>query len=321
MKKILFVALAAAAMVGCSQNEEIENAGQKVAVNFGTAVSSTTKAVITNDAALQTSGFTVYAYNTGTNLAGSTNATLGTEFMPATSVTYKNKTWGFDGEYYWPLTDNIQFFAYATDAAANNYVASEATKYPSIDYTVAGTAAGQKDFVVASALNKTKTANAVQLTFGHALTQVNFSAIGSAGFTYKITSVGLEGVFGAGTYTFDGTWKTTGTTTTYAYPIVSGGASIDGATLANLDQADGALMLIPQVMTADSKIAISYEVYKNSVKIDQADAKISLNTTAEWEAGKKVRYTLTLTAAGATVSFAPEVGPWSVGDDTPVPVQ
>lgn len=322
MKKILLVALAAAAMVSCSQNEEIENAAQKAKIEFGTVVNNTTRAAITRIGELQKTGFTVYAYNTGSNLAGSTGATLGTAFMPATLVTYKDNKWSFTDEYYWPLTDNIQFFAYATDEAATNYSASETVKYPSLNYAVAKLAADQKDFVVAHAANKTKTTDDVTLTFNHALTQVNFSAIGSDGYTYKITSVGLEGVFGSGTYTFDGSWATSGVTTDYTYPIAEGGADISGATLKDLYQTDGALMLIPQAMTADSKIVISYEVYKNSVKVDQVNnAKISLNTTATWEAGKKVRYTLTLTAAGATVNFAPEVGPWNENDDTPVPVQ
>ncbi len=70
----------------------------------------------------------------------------------------------------------------------------------------------------------------------------------------------------------------------------------------------------------DSKIKISYNVYNaTDVKIDAVtDAVISLNNTAAWGVGKKVRYTLTLSSEGATISFAPEVGNWSTSDDTPV---
>ena len=35
MKKILLAAVAALAIVGCSQNEEIEKAGEKAEINFG----------------------------------------------------------------------------------------------------------------------------------------------------------------------------------------------------------------------------------------------------------------------------------------------
>lgn len=41
MKKILLAAVAALAIVGCSQNEEIEKAGEKAEINFGTIVSQT----------------------------------------------------------------------------------------------------------------------------------------------------------------------------------------------------------------------------------------------------------------------------------------
>lgn len=38
MKKILLAAVAALAIVGCSQNEEIEKAGEKAEINVGTVV-------------------------------------------------------------------------------------------------------------------------------------------------------------------------------------------------------------------------------------------------------------------------------------------
>ena len=48
MKKILLAAVAALAIVGCSQNEEIEKAGEKAKINFGAVVSNATRANIVN---------------------------------------------------------------------------------------------------------------------------------------------------------------------------------------------------------------------------------------------------------------------------------
>ena len=59
MKKILLAAVAALAIVGCSQNEEIEKAGEKAEINFGTIVSKTTRAAVTNIDSLQKSGWEV----------------------------------------------------------------------------------------------------------------------------------------------------------------------------------------------------------------------------------------------------------------------
>lgn len=312
MKKILFVALAAATMMSCTENEVIENAGNKKAVTFGTAVSSTTRATITDITALQKSGFTVYAYNTGADAAGT--GVLNKEFMKNLAVTYSAPDWTFSGTYYWPLDQKIQFFAYATDAAAT-YKAETTDKYPTIDYTIAKESADQKDFVVAKATDQTQATseNGVKLTFTHALTQVNFSVIGdNADLTYKVTSIGISGVANTGTYSFaDNTWTATGTEGTYTYPIVDN-ASVTGTTALSLGKPNAALMLMPQTMPADATITIVYQVFNaDGVAIGAAvTAPVALTGTTAWEPGKKIRYTLTLANNAAKVSFAPEVGPW-----------
>ena len=48
MKKVLFLALAAAAVMSCSESEEIENAGQKAEIKLGTVVGNTTRATVTD---------------------------------------------------------------------------------------------------------------------------------------------------------------------------------------------------------------------------------------------------------------------------------
>ena len=64
MKKILLAAVAALAIVGCSQNEEIEKAGEKAEINFTTIVGKTTRVtpMVTDNFAT----FKVNAYNTAT---------------------------------------------------------------------------------------------------------------------------------------------------------------------------------------------------------------------------------------------------------------
>lgn len=62
MKKILFAAVAAMAITGCSQNEEIEKAAQPVEIGFNTAVSKTTRATTLVNADFKK--FTAYAYST-----------------------------------------------------------------------------------------------------------------------------------------------------------------------------------------------------------------------------------------------------------------
>lgn len=330
MKKILFAAVAALAIVGCTQNEEFDNLGNKAEIKVGTVVKATTKAAVTDDTALQGTGFTVYAYNTGDKeMAAITADGLGTPFMDGVSATYGNNVWTLaGGPHYWPLNSKVQFFAYATDAAATKYEIAAGAIFPSLTYTIDADAAKQKDFVVAKLINQTKTNDAVKLAFTHALTQVNFSAKGKNDkLKYTITSIGIQGVANTGIYSFaDGTWTASGVAGTYTYPTETD-AVVQGADYKALDQKNGALMLMPQAMTENSKIKLSYKVYTVATVdgkvvetlIDEIkDALIDLDKSAAWGAGKKVRYNLTLSSEGATVGFTTEVGPWNTTDDTPV---
>lgn len=327
MKKILLVALAAAAMVGCSQNEEIENAGQKAEIKFNTVVRNSTRATITGDADLQTSGFVVYAYNTGTEkMEGAGTAKLpDAAFISNDVVTYTSPNWAFTGgPYYWPLSGNIQFFAYASgDDNASGYTATAGSDSPTITYTVPEAASAQKDFVVATLFDKTKTTAVLPLTFNHALTQVNFSAKSdNTGFVYNVTSVKLVGISNSGTYNFrTGKWVAkTETANIKDYVYLNGGVEVTGGetNATDLMPTDGALMLIPQDMpTADDtkKIVLSYEVKKDDVSIGEVkDFEISLKGKNNWAAGNKIRYILNLTDKGATVSLSASVDEW--GNET-----
>lgn len=323
MKKILLAAMAALAITGCSQNEEFENVGKNSEISFNTIVSKTTRAGVTKIEELQKSGFTVYAYNTGDKLAGAEGATLAKPIFPASglNVTYSiDNKWTFTGTYYWPLNDKVQFFAYATDNAVTEYNATGL--YPTFKYTIDNDTKNQKDFVVVKAINQQKTDGDLILKFTHALTQVNFSVIGADEKTYKISSVSIQGVAASGVYSFEtDSWTSTANETSgrYTYPIDINASVASSTTAVPLDQENGALMLMPQTMTENAKILISYSVYDGETLISQStDLEIPLKGTATWEAGKKVRYTLTLANKAVAMSFAPEVGNWSVTDDIPV---
>ncbi len=330
MKKILLTAVAALAIVGCSQNEEIEKAGEKAEINFGTIVSKTTRAAVTNLATLQGEGvgFTVYAYNSGTKTMAAVASSELKVFMSNVKVTYNISTWeATGGPYYWPLTDNIQFFAYGnpgtTDLVYNSPADSQT--YPTITYTVADVA-GQKDFVVAKETDKTKlnSTSGVSLGFTHALTQVNFSVKGADKYTYKVTSITLKGIANKGTYNFGATsdeWEISSeaTTTNYLYSLKDDN-SVTGTTAYAIGADDSALMLMPQKMpTEDNKatIEVVYQVFDGDAAISEViTSSIDLKGTTNWETGKKIRYILELSNKGAAVSFVPEVGEWLTEGET-----
>lgn len=333
MKKILLAAVAALAIVGCTQNEEIENVGQKAEINFGTIVSKTTRAAVTDLDVLKQAGvgFTVYAYNTGSKeMVKATAASDLVSFMSNVKVTYDTQWKLAGGPYYWPLNSKIQFFAYANPGTSTLVynVPADAQIYPTVTYTVADVSA-QTDFVVAKATDKMKDDGSVQLIFAHALTQVNFSVKGADKYTYKVTSITLKGVANKGTYNWGATsdeWKSVSGSVNYSYTLKSE-PSVTGTEATTIGATDAALMLMPQAMPTEvdkAAIEVVYQVYNGEVAItDEITSTIDLKGTTDWETGKKIRYTLELANKGATVSFAPEVGDWTTEEnpekDVPTP--
>ena len=93
MKKILLAAVAALAIVGCSQNEEIEKAGEKAEINFSSIVGKSTRATEVTLDKLKTNGFYVYAYNTGELALGA--GTLDKSLMENEKVSWDtgNSVW------------------------------------------------------------------------------------------------------------------------------------------------------------------------------------------------------------------------------------
>lgn len=314
MKKILLAVTAALAITGCSQNEEFEAPSQKAEINFNTAV---TRATELDTDGLENSGFQVYAYNTKAEEMSAT-VTLSTPWING-SATYSDSKWTVSGgPYYWPLAENLQFFAYSPKDGVT-YTAPNGTTdkgYPKFTYTVGNTAALQKDLVIASVANAQKKTNEaatdVSLTFKHALTQVNIEVTKEAGYTYTISKVELTGIKGSGTFTYAGvnagTW-TAGTETSVSYAYELGAFSDDKTAV----KAGNALMLIPQALT-DAKISIEYTVEKDGSKIAENSKEVSLTSTAAWAFGKKILYKLTLPIGAQEVGITATVTGWDAED-------
>lgn len=315
MKKFLFLAMAAAAMVSCSQNEEIENAAQKAEIKLGAVVKSSTRAEIIESSGFKT--FDVFAYTTTDKLAagGAFN-----EFMNGITVTKDDTSgkWGYtDKTYYWPLSGYVQFFSVVPQQTL-----TVSTSYPKFEYTV-GAIDDQKDLLAANLIDKDKSAGELKLPFCHLLTQVNFSIKGENGFTYTLTSLELVGVKEKGTFTFDGT-NTAGSwgdqealpsSTPYKY---TGSVKLisTGANTVNLETAGNALfMLLPQKIDANAvtvKVTYSAEVTEGGQITADAVTKEIAIPAVTWEKGKRVRYTLILANDASSIAFGePDWGDWS----------
>lgn len=313
MKKILFVALAAATMMSCTENEVIENAGNKAAIDFGTVVKNGTRAAVTTNATFET--FTVNGYKTEGAMGDA--VALNSDFINNLAVSKSGSDWTYTGEYYWPLKEKVQFFA--TSPAQT--LKLPATGYPTFDYTIKAEAA-QEDLVAANVIDKAKGDGPVVLPFQHLLTQVNFSIKGEApDFTYTVTKLVIKGAKNTGTFEFDGSatvggWTSLAATANYTFEGTKSVAPVkDEATpsVTNFEEANNALfMLMPQTLSGVT-LEITYTAAPTLKPTEYTynDTK-TLNLSGEWGMGKNIRYTLELSNDASPIDFGtPTVGEWT----------
>lgn len=314
MKKILFAAVAAMAITGCSQNEEIEKAAQPVEIGFNTAVSKTTRATTLVNADFKK--FTAYAYSTTGAFA---DATAVNALIPGTDFELKESAWSSGNSvFYWPATDQVSFFAFSPNTTEQlSWGAAVAKTAPTLTYTVKDAVKDQEDLVVAEAMNKQKaisgTTEAVALNFKHALTKIGFKIKGEgSGITYTLNKVVIKaknkGVYTYATSTTEatlGTWAIPDdVTTTTSYTIEPATAlsivGADGGGTANetLVGADYTAMLIPQDLTG-----VTFEIYYKAeaggaMLFDKTTTPEEITfATGNWTAGQSIAYILTLKGA------------------------
>lgn len=258
MKKILFAALALAAMVSCSKEYTIDNNKQVIAfgdvfVNNGTRAdySSNNKDV---------TAFKVYG-----TVDGNENSTpvyifdgdevKNTNADGSTTVGYGD-IWFCNNVQYWIPNASYAFTAVVDGELTNNHT--------EIGFTVADGNAN-KDLLYATATASVDnggavtglTNNLVAFSFKHLLSKVMFtvnSTIGT-GYSIKVTGITVTGVAANGTYNVaNEKWEKNGTTTTQL-------------TFGNQDAYE-----TRQILPVEQKldVTIAYDIYYDSTKISSA---------------------------------------------------
>lgn len=308
MKQVLLAALAALAITGCSQSDDITVPEGDAQIRFNTVVNKSTRATAMVTADFKS--FAVYAYNTEAAFDGT--ASLGSAFMDNVAVTKGGDgVWTLaGGPYYWPLKGNMQFFACSPATNIKTYAVGDPAGFPSFGYTIQDS---QEDLLAAQTLNATKSGNAVQLSFSHLLTQVNFSAQLEEGFAYEIKSIKVTGVNNAGTFTYassKGGWTATSGTATYEYAGNFAATATDN--VVNFSTADNALMLMPQTLPADAKIEVTYKATATTgnKQVTFDDTKTVGINDIVWTPGQNIRYKLVLPSGAQAISFTPLIGNW-----------
>ena len=198
-------AMAALTLVSCSSddlNSLSDNSSKNEAISFdgylgrsAVAVNGSRGSELTKEK-LKTDGFGVFG-NYSKNSEGTIHA-YGKNWFDNQEVTYKTSAWTYDDVKYWLPQGHIDFLAYAP------YVDGTTLINTSIDFTVEGDVANQKDLLWANATNKTKTDKIVTFKFNHALAKIGYTVKTNVVGTF--TTITLNKITLAGSE--DGTTKT-----------------------------------------------------------------------------------------------------------------
>lgn len=333
MKKLfLLVAFAALGLASCT-DEQIEDQTQKDGIQFKTMVgmNSIFKSTELNNTAF--TEFWVSAYRTASDLDYDSTRTLipYIDNLRVVKINQVTNEWNYTGNYYWPLSQKLNFFAH--NAGASSVMpTTQFTNFPSFVFTQDFTSATtQKDVVIARALNQTQMATPVALTFNHVLTQINFSLKGADdGPEYVIKKIEVLGIRETGTFRFRDTlyymWNTAGSPVkayTYFDAGANPGRSIS-TSLVSFGNGSGvasaplvgneALMIIPQD-GENLTIRVTYDVVNQGVTLAADAVATTLLTGERLNVGKKVRYNLTIpTPSGVAtnrITFTGTVSDWN----------
>ena len=299
MKKYLYIAIAAATLASCSQDDTLDLV-QGEEIQFSNAfVENSTRATDPTYGAVALTKFNVYGTVKGVGVANPVNIYNGNE---VTGTVGTNSTWTCaSNKQYW-ITGATYNFAAVVDAKsvvttdANAYGMPTKLTYETVD---------QKDLLYASNSNPT-IGEKVAFTFDHLLSKAWFTVSSNTtnGYSYSVKNIKVSN-FEKGTYTINGgTWA--GET---AKDIEFG--DIEGVTASNNNITNETqMLLIPN--TADFTVTFTIELNYGDNKVETK--KCSSTVTTDLVKGHTYNFKLDLTI-GNEIQFTVANNPtWDNGN-------
>ena len=321
-------AMAALTLVSCSSddlNSLSDNSSKNEAISFdgylgrsAVAVNGSRGSVETKET-LKTDGFGVF---------GKYNADAGQNFgsdlfnnvKVYSSSTAEPVTWTYDNTKYWPTDGHVDFLAYAPHVDKKQLINGS-----SIDFTVEGEAANQKDLLWANAKGQTKENGKVTFKFAHALSRLGYKVKLNGdytGTTIKLNKITLAGsadgngtnkaFYKTGTIDLSYTSSTTSPTTSLWKPSeekqdfewFSGDNQLSKTDAATNPETEY-LFVIPQDFSKTEENADAlYVIVEYTIKYEDEKTmtnKVSSQLKLNFEQGKA--YTLNLTLGLTPIEF------------------
>ena len=331
MYKKIFMGIAAVAaltLVSCSSddlNSLSDNSSKNEAISFdgylgrsAVAVNGSRGSVETKDQ-LKTDGFGVFG-NYNANDGQDFGSNLFDNVKVYSSSTAEPVTWTYDNTKYWPTDGHVDFLAYAPHVDKKQLINGS-----SIDFTVEGEAANQKDLLWANAKGQTKENGKVTFKFAHALSRLGYKVKLNGdytGTTIKLNKITLAGsadgngtnkaFYKTGTIDLSYTSSTTSPTTSLWKPSeekqdfewFSGDNQLSKTDAATNPETEY-LFVIPQNFSKTEENADAlYVIVEYTIKYEDEKTmtnKVSSQLKLNFEQGKA--YTLNLTLGLTPIEF------------------
>lgn len=296
MKKILFSALCAGAIISCAR-EQVVSVNHDVITFENAFVDNATKAAY--DGSYDNDNFNefqVYATITGIGSNEGTANVFEGELVRKGASLGQGLNWSYAvaNTQYWIPGNNYQFRAIA-DGNVENVTSVTVDEYGMSTAINLHDASAQKDILVAehNVVNYTKPQSgapaAVAFTFDHILAKAKFTVQNTIttdnGYSYKVYNLSLDGAALNGVYTFGEGWSAAAQAEVYDLAFghaVAEGTAEGVATPANIAynssvESNYDRLIIPTV-AEELNVSFTYELLKDGVVIDTQDA--ALNTSA-----------------------------------------
>ncbi len=254
---LLYLCGAAILLTSCSQEQSPQiNVDSSSAVAFDVYTGKVlSKAASTTNSTF--TAFTVYGYQSSSTIDWSSAApsALMSDISVSRTDTSDDDSWVTSSSVLWPSSGtNVVFYAYSPEASASYSAA--VSDGPVLAFTQDTENSSQSDLIVAKSSDivalESGLNTRVPLSFTHSLSKVSFQVKVASNLMVYITSMAIDQVYSTGTYNFDdASWSGFDDKQEFAIVVNSTATNgIDATSYTSITDTDGAIMIIPQSLSA-----------------------------------------------------------------------
>lgn len=297
--------LVAGLLAGCSADNPSESDITskdviRLTVNNDWQATTRTASIYENES--QLTPFKVFAYLNGTN----------EKFIDGSTAVKKGDVWELDHNYYWPMLDALDFFAYMPNDLSGSVVDADNVSYlpgsgPMFTCTMPSTSEGQDDkseFIYAYVTDKRRENDAagVKLDFHHPFAAVRF-VLNENNDNVTVNSIVIKDVLSSGTFSHGATpqWSALSNAADFTLTVNKSFVKKPEA-----QAITGPYLVIPQVFAGNKQTIVVN--YSDDGVSDVLEAEI---TDPQWKASNIYTYKLTIDTYLKVTVETIDINPWT----------